>query len=432
MALVGRPNVGKSTLFNRFIGRRRAIVEETPGTTRDRHYADVEWTGHTFTLIDTGGIVTNPDDPLTEQVLDQAQLAIQEADVIVLVTDIMDGVTAPDEEVADILRRTSKPIVLAVNKADNVQREVRAAEFYALGIGEPHCVSAERGLSTGDLLDAIVDALPSESELAEADEEGLRVAIVGRTNVGKSSLLNRILGEERVIASPTPHTTRDAIDTPIYYEDRDIVLIDTAGIRRRGRIKPGVEKYSVLRAIRAINRAQVALLVIDAIDGVTAQDAHIAGYVLDQNKSVIIVVNKWDLIEKDSDTMGYYERMVRRELRFLSYAPIMFVSALTGQRVSEILPMAIRIEEERQTRLKTSDVNRIILEATARRSPPSKSGKQLRIYYGSQVSVAPPTFIFFVNDTELVHFGYRRYLENQIRQRYPFVGTPLKLIFRGR
>ena len=430
VALVGRPNVGKSTLFNRLIGERLAIVEDIPGTTRDRHYADVEWGGRVFTVIDTGGLILSPSDKITEDIQSQAQVAMDEADVIVLLTDIMDGLTGPDADIADLLRHTQKPIILAVNKADNLKREMNMYDFYALGLGEPLCISALRGLSTGELLDAIVQALPAAPPEEESPEL-LRVALVGRTNVGKSSLLNRFLGQNRAIVSEIPGTTRDAIDTTIRYHGQEIVLIDTAGIRRRGRIKQGVEKYSVLRSLRAISRADVVLLLIDAIEGVTSQDAHIAGYILDERKSVIVSVNKWDLVEKDSFTLDAYTEHLRRELKFMPYVPVVFISALTGQRVSRLLPLAIRIQEERTTRLNTAQINHIIRQATARRSPPTKWGKKLRIYYGTQAGVSPPTFILFVNDPRLVHFGYKRYLENQIRDRFKFEGTPLKLIFRG-
>ncbi|MBM3187438.1 MAG: ribosome biogenesis GTPase Der [Chloroflexi bacterium] len=431
VAIVGRPNVGKSTLFNRLVGERLAIVEEAPGTTRDRHYADVEWQGRLFTVIDTGGLVLTSSDALTEQVRAQAQVAIDEADVIVFLTDITAGVLAPDAEIADLLRRTDRPVILVANKADNLKRELTLHEFYSLGLGEPLSVSAEKGMGTGELLDRVAEALPPMPDEEDADEETLRIAIVGRTNVGKSSLLNRLLGEERVIVSETPGTTRDAIDTRLRYHGEEIVLIDTAGIRRRGQIAPGVEKYSVLRALRAIARAHIVLLLIDATEGVTAQDAHIAGYVLDEAKSVIVVVNKWDLVEKDSYTLSAFEEYVRRELKFMPWVPVLFVSAKTGQRVSRILPLALRVQQERNARLSTSQINSVIRQATARRSPPTKSGRKLRIYYGTQVGVAPPTIVFFVNDKNLVHFGYQRFLENQLREAFKYEGTPLRLVFRS-
>ena len=430
VALVGRPNVGKSTLFNRLLGERVAIVEELPGTTRDRHYADVEWGGRVFALVDTGGLVLGPSDEITERVRAQAQLAIDEADLIVFLTDIMVGFTGPDAEIADVLRRTSKPVLVAVNKVDNLKRELNIHEFHALGLGEPLGISALKGLAVADLLDRIVSHLP-DLPPEEDQPEALRVAIVGRTNVGKSSLLNRLLGEDRVITSATPGTTRDAIDTSITYHGQELILIDTAGIRRSGRIEQGVERYSVLRALKAINRADVVLLVIDASDGVTAQDTHIAGYILDEAKSAIVVVNKWDLVEKDTHTLPTYEAYIRRELKFMPYVPVLFVSALSGQRVRQVLPIALRMEKERRTRLSTSEINDVLRKATARRSPPTKWGKKLRIYYGTQVGTSPPTFVLFVNDRRLVHFGYRRYLENRLRERYKYEGTPLRLVFRS-
>ncbi len=430
VAIVGRPNVGKSTLFNRLAGERLAIVEDAPGTTRDRLYADVVWRNKVFTLVDTGGLVMAAEDEITRHVRQQVQLAIAEADVIVFLTDIVDGLLDADREIADLLRRTNKPTLLVANKADNLKREMAVHEFYALGLGEPLCISAAKGMGTGELLDAILEALPSAPEEEEVDEEALRIALVGRTNVGKSSLLNRLLGEERVIVSPTPGTTRDAVDTPIRFLDREIILVDTAGIRRRGSIEPGLEKYSVLRALRAIGRADIVLLVLDATLGVDAQDAHIAGYALEEAKSIIVVVNKWDLVEKTSQTMALYEQEIRQALRFMPWVPILFVSALTGQRVHHILPLALRIDEERRVRLSTAELNALLREAVARRSPPTHQGKKLRIYYGTQVSVAPPTFVLFVNDKRIVHFGYERYLENQIRERYRYEGTPIRLIFR--
>jgi len=423
--------VGKSTLFNRLIGERRAIVEDVPGTTRDRIYGDVEWQGKVFSIVDTGGVILGDTDEITQQVRAQAQLAIDEADVIVMLGDILDGVTSEDREVADVLRRTDKPIILVVNKADNLKREMDIHEFYALGLGEPLAISAERGLASGDLLDQIVAALPELPEEGEGDE-ALHVAIVGRTNVGKSSLLNRLLGVDRTIVSDVAGTTRDAIDSSLRYHDRDLVLIDTAGIRRRGKVEQGIEKYSVLRSMRAISRADIVLLLLDATDGVTAQDAHIAGYILEESKSVIVLVNKWDAVERDAHTMPAFAAYVRRELRFMDYVPILFISARTGLRVNTVLPLVLRIDQERRMRLTTSTINDLIRDATARRPPPSKWGRTLRIYYGTQAStVSPPTFVFFVNDPRLLHFGYERYLENQLRERFKYEGTPIRLVFRG-
>ncbi|MHB0857757.1 MAG: ribosome biogenesis GTPase Der [Anaerolineae bacterium] len=430
VALVGRPNVGKSTLFNRLLGERRAIVADLPGTTRDRQYADVEWTGHVFTLVDTGGLVLTDVDEITAHVREQANLAISEADVIVFLTDIVDGLMPADEDIAQILRRTEKPVLVVANKADNLKRELNLPELYGLGLGDPLPVSAQRGISTGEVLDAIVAALPELPE-EEDEHEALHIAIVGRTNVGKSSLVNRLLGVDRVIVSEVPGTTRDAIDTRLRYQGEEIVLIDTAGIRRRGHIERGVEKYSVLRSLRAIGRADLVLLLIDAVEGVTAQDTHVAGYILDEAKPTIVVVNKWDAVEKDTHTLSQYEEYLRRELRFMPWVPVLYISALTGQRVGQVLATALRVDRERQKRLSTSEINDMLREATARHSPPSKWGKKLRFYYGTQVSVTPPTFVFFVNDKRLVHFAYSRFLENQIRERYKFEGSPIKLVFRG-
>jgi GTPase len=431
VAIVGRPNVGKSTLFNRVVGTRRAIVEDQPGTTRDRLYDEVEWNGRTFMLVDTGGLDLNPEDEIAAKVHVQAELAIQEADVVLLVVDVTTGVAGSEYEIADLLRRSDKPVVLAVNKADNADRELGVAEFYALGLGEPYPVAANSGRGTGDLLDAVVDALPPAIGKEGIDEETVHIAIVGRTNVGKSSLLNRLLGQDRVIVSPTAGTTRDAIDTQLRYEDRDLVLIDTAGIRRRGRVEPGVERYSVLRAMRAISRADVVLLMIDASQGVRTQDTHIAGHVLEAARSVVVLVNKWDLVIKDTHTMARYEQAILHELRFMDYVPILFVSALTGQRVQKVLPLALEVWEEAGRRLTTAEINHILRDATARHSPPTKWGKKLRLYYGTQVGVRPPTIVIFVNDVRLVHFAYRRFLENRIRDHCAFRGSPLRLVFRG-
>lgn len=431
VAIVGRPNVGKSTLFNRLVGSRKAIVEDEPGTTRDRLYDKVEWNGRVFMLVDTGGLDLNPGDEITAKVRAQAELAIEEADVVLLVVDVTTGIAGPDYEIAELLRRAQKPVVLAVNKADNAARELALAEFYALGLGEPYPIAANSGRGSGNLLDAVVAALPPASDEEDADDEAVHIAIVGRTNVGKSSLLNQMLGEERVIVSSIAGTTRDAIDTRVQYEGRELVLIDTAGIRRRGRVEPGVERYSVLRAMRAINRADLVLLLIDASQGVRAQDTHIAGHVLESAKSVIVLINKWDLVIKDTHTMAQYETYVRDELKFMAYVPVLFVSALTGQRVQRILPLALEVWEEAGQRLTTAEINHILRDATARHSPPTKWGRKLRLYYGTQVAVRPPTIVLFVNDVRLVHFAYRRYLENRIRDHCPYRGSPLRLVFRG-
>ncbi len=455
VALVGRPNVGKSMLFNRLVGQRLAVVDDAPGTTRDRLQADCEWNGVLFSVVDTGGIVVLPERVLVRgeqrvmrgeravellsensalfirEIRAQAELAIQEADAVVMLGDAETGPTSADEAVADILRRADKPVFLAVNKADNAPRRDAALEFFALGLGEPYAISALHGGGVADLLDDVVAVLPP-APVGEEEDESVKIAIVGRPNVGKSSLLNRLLGQERAIVSPIPGTTRDAVDTHLSYHGMPITLIDTAGIRRRGRIERGVERWSVLRALRAIQRADVALLLLDAVEGITAQDAHVAGMILDEQVSVVVLVNKWDAIEKDTHTMYEYGRRVRAELNFMDYVPVLFVSALTGQRVGQVLKTALRVQEERLVRISTSQLNRLVREAVTRHYPRSKHGRRLKVYYASQVAVDPPTFVFHVNDPKLLHFTYARYLENQIRAAYPFTGTPLRLSFRKR
>ncbi len=446
VALVGRPNVGKSTLFNRLIGERRAVISDIAGTTRDRLQGDTDWNGSLFTVVDTGGIEifnpkgTHPTEPLSEdsvqfipQIRAQAMLAIQDADVIIMVTDTQQGVTAADEQVAEILQRSSKPIVIAANKADHHKAFDNAMDFYTLGLGEVIPISALHGDGTGDLLDRVVDLFPPAPEYgSEEEEDHLKIAIVGRPNVGKSSLLNKLLGEERAIVSDIAGTTRDALDSDIQWHGQRITLIDTAGIRRRGKIVPGIEQYSVLRALKAIHRADVALLLIDATEGVTAQDTHVAGTVLDELKSLIIVVNKWDLLEKDSYTIYEHTEKLKEAFSFMPYAPILFISALTGQRVHQILETAMSVYEERVRRISTSELNRIVREAVARHAPTSQDLRKLKIYYATQVRVDPPTFLFHVNEAELVHFSYERYLENSIREAFPFPGTPIRLSFRSR
>jgi len=447
VALVGRPNVGKSTLFNRLAGQRLAVVDDTPGTTRDRLMAEGEWQGRVFDLVDTGGI--DPDffrqgKPLSvgsadyiQQIRAQAEMAIHDADLVLFLTDGDDGVTHADREVAEILRKSrggragaaSTPILLIVNKCESHARREQVAEFYELGMGDPYPVSALHGTGVGDLLDAMTALFPAVPEEEEGDDR-IRIAIVGKPNVGKSSLLNRLLGEERVIVSPIPGTTRDAVDTHVDYQGTPIVLIDTAGIRRRGKIEPGVEKFSVLRSMRAIERADVVLLVLDATQGVALQDAHIAGFILDSRRSTVVVVNKWDAVEKDSYTLDAFRQGIREELDFLDYVPVLFVSARTGQRTDEILPTALQVQEERLVRIPTAEMNRILREAQEKHAPPAHAGRKLRLYYGSQVKADPPTFLFHVNDPVLVHFSYRRFLENQIRKHYPFLGTPLVFSFR--
>ncbi len=431
VALVGRQNVGKSALFNRIVGRRLAIVEDLPGTTRDRLYADAQWQGRVFALVDTGGLVLGTDDDLLIRVRMQAQQAIADADVIIFVTDVLDGVTPTDAEVADLLRRAHKPIILVANKADNEQRRMAAVDFYSLGLGEVHAISALHGTGVADVLDAVVVSFRQMRE-KEEEAEAIKIAIAGRTNVGKSSLLNALLREERAIVSPVAGTTRDATDTSLQWYGQRLVLIDTAGIRKRGRVIPGVEKYSVLRALKAIDRADVVLLVIDASERVAAQDAHVAGYVLEASKSVVVVMNKWDLVPKDHTTMDAHRDRVRAQLKFIPYAPVVFVSALTRQRVDRVLETAVRVYQQRYQRIPTGELNEIMQESVARHHPPSKAGKRLSFYYATQPTVDPPTLVFFVNDSRLVHFSYERYLENRIRERWGFEGTPLRLRFQGR
>ncbi len=449
VALVGRPNVGKSTLFNRLAGERLAIVDETPGTTRDRLMTEGEWNGRVFHVVDTGGIdpsaASGRSEPLSlgsteyvAQIRSQAELAIREADVVLFLVDATSGVTPADVEVADILRRNQRteggqtlpPVLLVVNKADNQTLRDGAPEFYELGMGEPHPISAVHGTGTGDLLDVLVSSFPQEDK--EEEDDSVKIAIVGKPNVGKSSLLNRLVGEERAIVSPIAGTTRDAVDTKFVYEGVEITLIDTAGIRRRGRIEPGVEKYSVLRSLRAIERADVALLMIDATSGLSAQDAHIAGFILEAQKSTVALVNKWDAVEKDSETMQQYTRHIREELNFIDYVPVLFISARTGQRVEQVLPLALKVQEERLARLTTAQLNRIIQNAQDRHAATSSSGRSLRMYYGTQVRSDPPTFMIYVNDPKLAHFSYIRYIENSIRKEYAFTGTPIRIVLKPR
>ncbi|CUS04930.2 GTPase Der [Candidatus Promineifilum breve] len=442
VAFVGRPNVGKSTLFNRIIGRRLAVVSDVAGTTRDRLYADAEWGGVAFTVVDTGGIElteghnTAPLSEDSEQFLplirQQAAVAMEDADVIVLVVDGQAGITTADREVAAILRQTKKPVVIAANKLESSKLWDTAYEFYELGLGEVIAVSALHGSGTGDLLDAIVDGLPPFDPADDVEDQSIRIAILGRPNVGKSTLLNKMVGEERVIVSPIAGTTRDAIDEKLRWHGQDFTIIDTAGIRRRGKIDQGIEKYSVLRAIKTLRRADVALLLIDGEEGITSQDAHIGGMLTDENVGVIVLVNKWDVVEKDSHTMPEYEKKVRDDLNFLAYAPLLFISAETGQRVNKILGAVMEVQAARHHRLSTGQLNDLLRDIVVHHPPPTKAGTQLKFYYATQVALAPPTFVFFVNRPEMVHFGYQRYIENRLRERYPFTGTPVRLIFRGR
>jgi GTP-binding protein len=447
VALVGRPNVGKSTLFNRFSGEPRAIVDDIPGTTRDRLFGESSWNGISFDMIDTGGIdpSSSRSDPLSigsadyvRQIRSQAEIAVQEADVILFVTDATTGVTPADKEVAEMLRRSQKevngrfmpPVLLVVNKADSSGLRSNAVDFHELGMGEPYPVSALHGTGTGDLLDAVVREFPEGTE--EEEDDSIKIAIVGKPNVGKSSLLNRLAGEERAIVSPIAGTTRDAIDTRFDYNGIQVTLIDTAGIRKRGKVEPGVEKFSVIRSMRAIERADVAILVLDATEGLSAQDAHIAGYILEAWKSAVVVVNKWDAVEKDTYTMAQYTVRIREDLKFMDYVPILFISAKTNQRVDQVMPMVIRVQEERLARLTTSQLNKIIQSAQDAHASPAHKGRSLRMYYGTQVRSDPPTFLIYVNDPTLAHFTYIRYLENSIRKEYEFIGTPIRVILRPR
>jgi GTP-binding protein len=436
VAIVGRPNVGKSTLFNKLIGERQAIIEDVPGTTRDRIYGQADWNGVAFTLIDTGGIqittaAEDQADTLVEQVRGQAEAAIAEADAILFLVDARDGITSADELVAAELRKTGKPILLAANKADSEERRLRSAEFYQLGLGDPIAISAYHGTGVGDLLDELVKRLPP-SPVTDEEDETVKVAIVGRPNVGKSALLNALLGEARAIVSDVPGTTRDAIDTAVIWDGQPVTLIDTAGIRRRGKIVHGIEQYSVIRALRAINRADVVLLVIDSAEGLTAQDAHVAGYVHDEYKGLVIVMNKWDLVPKDSQTMARYTEQVRQALAWTGDPPIVFVSALTGQRVNTIPAVALKVAAERAQRVPTAALNRLLRSAFAEHPAPSRGGRRQKFFYATQPAVKPPTFVLYVTDPDEIHFSYKRYLENTIRREYGFAGVPLRISFRAR
>ncbi len=503
VAIVGRPNVGKSTLFNRIVGERTAIVEDRARTTRDRLYGEAEWNGRRFIVVDTGGLERRPGDPIEAKVQEQARLAIDEADLVLFMVDAAAGETPADQEAAELLRGATVPIIVAVNKADSERREYEGAEFHRYGWEDTYAISALHGRGTGDLLDAMVWALPPESEEerdrkrreAEAEDEAelfalaeaqgvelpaagegpateapageartdgtppvgpdagvaaawdrrtradaeaakapVAVAIVGRPNVGKSSLLNALLGEERVIVSEIPGTTRDAIDTEIAWNDRPVTLIDTAGIRRRGKVAggPDSERFSALRALRALGRCDVAILVLDSVDGLTRQDAHVAGYVVEEGKGLVVALNKWDLVEKETGTFDEYVATVRREAPFLGFAPILAISAKTGQRVGRVLDAAMEIAAQRRRRVPTGELNRLLSEATFRQAPPSVKGTRPRFYYATQAAVAPPTFVMFVSDADAVHFSYARYLENRIREAFDFGGTPIRLVFRTR
>lgn len=447
VAIVGRPNVGKSTLFNRLAGEPLAIVDDVPGTTRDRLFSETIWNGVKFQIIDTGGIDPSEGgkEPLSissadfiAEIRSQAMLAVEEADAVVFVTDATDGITPADQEVAELLRRNQKkrdgillpPIHLAVNKADNNALRATAMEFYALGLGTPFPISALHGTGTGDLLDDVVGSFSLEVE--QEEDDSFKIAIVGKPNVGKSSLLNKLVGEERSIVSPIAGTTRDAVDTKMEFDGKSITLIDTAGIRKKGKIDQGVEKYSMIRSMRAIERCDVTLLLIDASEEISAQDTHIAGYILEKWRSTIVVVNKWDLVEKDSYTMDEYTKKIRAALNFVDYVPVIFISASTGQRVNKVLPLALQVQEERLAHVGTGSLNRILMKAQDLHSPTSKTGRILRIYYGTQVHSDPPTFMLYVNDPQLMHFTYLRFLENQLRMTFPYIGTPIRFVLKKR
>ena len=433
VAVVGRPNVGKSTFFNQMAGRRIAIVEDTPGVTRDRVYADCEWQNYKFTLIDTGGIDPNSDDPLLSQMRRQAEIAIETCDVILFFVDGRSGMTADDEDVADMLRKSGKPVMLVVNKVDNIRQMDNIYEFYNLGMGDPIGISSINLMNFGDLLEELCKHFPDPEE-EEDEEHPIRIAVAGKPNVGKSSLVNRLLGEERVMVSDIAGTTRDAIDTPFTDEDgQEYVLIDTAGIRRKRAIAyQSLERFSIVRALAAIDRCDVALMVIDATQGVTEQDSKIAGYIDDQGKAAVIVINKWDAVEKDTKTMNEYIAKVREGLKFMAYAPILFISALTGQRVQRVMETVRQVYEQASRRVTTGLLNDILADAQAALQPPATSGRRLRIYYATQQATNPPTFVMFVNDQTLMHFSYERYLEKQFRKAFGFDGTPLKFIMRER
>ena len=430
VAVVGRPNVGKSTIFNRIAGERISIVEDTPGVTRDRIYAHGEWLGKEFNLIDTGGIeISNA--PFVEQIKQQAEIAIDEADVIIFLVDIQSGMTDADEQVAQILYRSNKPVVLAVNKVDNFELRSQVYDFYSLGFGDPYPISGAHGIGLGDLLDTVIDNFPEEGVIEKDDS--IRFSLIGRPNVGKSSLVNAILGENRVIVSDVAGTTRDAIDTQFTSEDGDkFTMVDTAGIKKRGKIYENTEHYAMLRAMRAIDNSDIVLVVLNAEEGIREHDKRIAGYAHEAGRGVIIIVNKWDTIEKDNHTMQDFENLIRFEFQYLSYAPIMFVPAMTKQRLTKIPDLVKEVYTHHTRRIQSSTLNDVLMDAIAANPTPSKNGKRLRVFYGTQVAIQPPTFVIFMNDTELMHFSYERYLENQIRKAFDFTGTPIHLIKRTR
>lgn len=432
VAIIGRPNVGKSTLFNALAGERISIVDDIPGVTRDRIYADVTWLNTQFTIIDTGGIEPDSRDEMLSYMREQAELAINSADVIIFLVDVRQGLVDADTKVADMLRRSGKPIVLVVNKVDNFERLMPDVyEFYNLGIGDPHPISAASKLGFGDMLDEVVKYFDTRAN-AEADDDRPRIAIVGKPNVGKSSIVNKLVGEKRVIVSDIAGTTRDAIDTPVRRNKKEYVLIDTAGLRRKSRIKESLERFSIVRTVAAIERSDVVVLVIDATEGVTEQDAKIAGIAHDRGKGLIIAVNKWDLIRKDSKTVNKYTRDIKNILSFATYAEVTFISAVTGQRLNKLFEIIEKVIQYQNLRIATGVLNEILAEATSLQQPPSDKGKQLRLYYITQVAVKPPTFVIFVNDKSLMHFSYTRYIENKIREAFGFAGTSLRFIIRER
>lgn len=432
VAIVGRPNVGKSTLFNIFADSRISIVEDTPGVTRDRLYAEAEWLDRRFTMVDTGGIEMQNTDSIAVSIREQAKIAIQEADVILFVCDARTGITNDDMEVAKLLRQSQKPVILAVNKADTPKQETEAYEFYSLGIGEPYLISASNRLNLGDLLDSIVEHFPKENDDDEEEDDFIRVAIIGRPNVGKSSIFNDIIGQTRSIVSDVAGTTRDAIDVPVEKDGQKYLFIDTAGMRRKGRMDEPIEKYSVIRTLRAVDRSDVVLMVLNAVEGITEQDKKIAGYAHEAGKGIVIVVNKWDLYEKDNNSTVEFTKNLRKELIFMPYANVVFVSALTHQRISRLPEMIKDAAESNAMRISTSVLNQVITDAVAMNQPPMEKGKRLKILYTTQVKVKPPTFVIFCNEPEIMHFSYQRYLENQLREAFGFMGTPINIIVRGK
>ncbi|MBO4900230.1 MAG: ribosome biogenesis GTPase Der [Lachnospiraceae bacterium] len=432
VAIVGRPNVGKSTFFNAIAGEKISIVKDTPGITRDRIYADVEWLDNSFTMIDTGGIEPDSSDVILSQMREQASIAIDTADVIIFMVDLKQGLVDDDMRVADMIRRSAKPVVLAVNKVDSFQRDMlEVYEFYNLGIGEPYPISSVNRLGFGELLDAVFEHIP-DAPATDEEDDAVKIAIVGKPNVGKSSILNKLAGEDRAIVSDIAGTTRDAIDSRIVHDGKEYVLIDTAGLRRKSKVKEELERYMIVRTVAAIERADIVLLVIDAVEGVTEQDAKIAGIAHDRGKAIIIVVNKWDAIEKNDKTTNEYTAQIRNTLSFMTYAEIMFVSAKTGQRLNKLYETIDAVNENHSMRIATGVLNEIMSQATAMKQPPSDKGKRLKLFYITQAAVKPPTFVIFVNDKELMHFSYTRYIENQIRETFGFMGTPLKFIIRER